>query len=341
MDIKQNVSLRDHSTMRLGGSAHSLVTVHTNDELKEAVEWANKENLPVITIGHGSNIVWRDEGFKGLVIVNELHDFKKLSEDENSATYQIGAGEDWDATVGKLVAEGLHGVECLSLIPGTAGATPVQNVGAYGQEISQTLVSVEAYDAQTKTFAVIGAKDCGFSYRSSRFKTTDKSRFFIAAITLRLEKSLPAPPFYSSLQAYLDQHNIHEFTPQVIRDAVIAIRSARMPDWRVVANNGSFFANPIVSNQTYEKLKTQYPDLIGWAYEDKHKLAAGWLLESAGFKDFHDPETGMATSDKQALVFINEHASSTADLLKFKQKIVDTIQEKFGITLEQEPELIP
>ncbi len=327
--------------MRLGGEAAYFTEIHSIEDIAEAANWADEKDLPLIVIGEGSNIVWRDEGFPGLLAVNRIKGFKKLREDLVSATYHIGAGEDWDSVVGRLVALGLSGVESLSLIPGTTGATPVQNVGAYGQEISQTLESLEAYDCKENKMVVIDNKDCDFSYRDSRFKSSDKGRFLITGVTLRLSKSVPKPPFYKTLQDYLDEHNITEFDAPTIRQAVIAIRSAKMPDWHKVANNGSFFGNPIVDQNTYERVKSEFPDVVAWEYQGKHKLGAGWLVESAGLRGYEDAETGMATWGKQALVLVNEHAKSTADLLKFKQKIVDKVHEKFGITLEQEPELLP
>ncbi len=341
MDMQQNVPLSKYSTMRLGGNALHMVSVENKDELAEAVEWSREKNLPVIIIGEGSNIVWKDEGFNGLVIVNKILGFEKIDDTETFATYKIGAGEDWDEVVGRLVKRGLSMVECLSLIPGKAGATPVQNVGAYGQEIAQTLQSVEAYDSKNKTFVTIQNQDCGFEYRTSRFKTYDKGRFFICNITLTLSKALPQPPFYAALQTYLDNHGIKTYTSQNIREAVIAIRSDKMPNWHNVSNNGSFFANPVVSLQKYEELKLLYPNIVAWPHLNEYKLSAGWLLETAELKGYHDQETGMATSEKTALVFINEHAKSTADLLKFRQKITSKIKDMFGIELEQEPELVP
>ncbi len=340
MNIQRGVSLKDYSTMRLGGVAEYLVEVKTPEELVEALKWADENSQKTIIIGSGSNIIWQDEGFKGLVIVNHIRDFKKIAEDGDSAIYLIGSGEEWDDVVKKLVAEGLSGVESLSLIPGLAGATPVQNVGAYGQEIKDTLVDVEAYDTVSKKFVTIANKDCGFDYRTSRFKTTDKGRFFITHITLKLSKSKPKPPFYQSLQDYLDKHNITTFDVPTIRDAVIAIRTAKMPDWHTVANNGSFFANPIISKDQFESLRQKFPDINGWPYGEQVKIAAGWLIEKAGMKGMHDEETGMATWDKQALVLVNEKAHSTEDLLKFRQKIIDRVEDMFGIRLEQEPELI-
>jgi UDP-N-acetylmuramate dehydrogenase len=236
---------------------------------------------------------------------------------------------------------GLTGIEFLSLIPGTVGATPIQNVGAYGAEVSTVITTIEAYDNQTKTFVTLRGSECEFSYRSSRFKTTDKGRFFITSVTFFLQKGNPEPPFYGSLQHYFSEHSISTYTPQVIRDAVIAIRSEKLPDPAVVANNGSFFANPIISANTFTQLLADYPDVMHWNIEGNNiKLSAAWLVEHAGFKDFHDAETGMGTWPKQSLVLVNEHAETTAQLKAFKQKIVTAVQQKFGITLEQEPELI-
>jgi UDP-N-acetylmuramate dehydrogenase len=203
-------------------------------------------------------------------------------------------------------------------------------------------VSVEAFDTTTGQFLNIPASDCAFGYRTSRFKTTDRGRFFITAMTLHLMKTKPEPPFYNSLQSYLDENNIHDYSPKVIRDAVIAIRSAKLPDPALVANNGSFFANPIIDEGTLVQLNAEYGDIPHWPTQDgRVKLPAAWLLEQAGLKGIHDPETGMATWPTQPLVLVNEKAKSTADLLAFKQKIETAIQQKFGITLAQEPELLP
>lgn len=329
--------------MRLGGVAAFLAEITDRHEIPEAIAWAAERNLPVMVIGSGSNIVWRDEGYPGLILVNKIMRFEEQQEDEENWYLTIGGGENWDSVVERAVAKGLTGIEGLSLIPGTAGATPVQNVGAYGQEIAQTLVSVEAYDLQAKQLLNIPGGDCAFGYRTSRFKTTDRGRFIITGITLHLLHANPQPPFYPSLQRYLEEHNIQDYTPLNIRSAVMAIRQSKMPDPAQVANNGSFFANPIVDEGILTQLQADYGNVPHWptTEEGQFKLPAAWLIESAGFKDIHDPETGMGTWPAHALVLVNEHATTTAQLLTFKQKIVDAVQQKFGITLEQEPELLP
>lgn len=327
--------------MRLGGSAAFLTEAHSREEVEQAIKWADESNLTAIMIGIGSNIIWGDSGYPGLVIVNKISGYDKFEEDQENTYIKIGGGENWDSVVARSVAEGLSGIEALSLIPGTAGATPVQNVGAYGQEISDVLVSVEAYDHKSREFTAIAGSECGFSYRTSRFKTTDHGRFFITSLTLHLTRTNPQPPFYASVQGYFEEHNITSYTPKVLRDAVVAIRRAKLPDPGQVANNGSFFANPVIDESHLIQLLNIHPTISYWRLDNnKSKISAAWLVEKAGFGSVHDQETGMATWPSQALVFVNEHAKNTADLLRFKQKVVTRVKEEFGITLEQEPELI-
>jgi len=216
MNIFQKVSLQDYSTMRLGGIAQFLVEINNKDDLVDAIKWAKSEKLDMIMIGKGSNIIWKDEGYKGLVLVNNILGFEAYDNEDDSLFVTVGAGEDWDFVVKRTVDMGFSGIESLSLIPGKAGATPVQNVGAYGSEIASSLVSVEAYDLDTNKYVVIDSDNCGFSYRSSRFKTTDKNRFFITAITLKLTRQIAEPPFYGSVQKYFDDHKIEKITASKI-----------------------------------------------------------------------------------------------------------------------------
>jgi UDP-N-acetylmuramate dehydrogenase len=342
MDIQENVSLSAHSTMRLGGNARYLAEANSEKDIEELVAWARLKNVPFMAIGQGSNIVWKDEGYGGLIIVNKLMGRVVLSEDEAGVSVKINAGENWDEAVAKTVENNWSGLEFLSLIPGTVGAAPVQNIGAYGAEIADTLLEVEVFDTQTHEFGSVKKEDCGFAYRTSHFKTDEKGRFIITAIVLRLKKSNPSPPFYDALAKYFGEHNVTEYTPTTVREAVIAIRSSKLPDPALVANNGSFFTNPIIDQSKFDGLKQKYPEIKGWAAKDgRVKVAAGWLVEQAGFKGVHDEQTGMATWDKQALVLVNEHAKNTADLLAFRQKIIDKVNEMFGLILEQEPELLP
>lgn len=328
--------------MRLGGNARYLVEINTKEDTAEAVKWAKSRNLNYRMIGDGSNIVWRDEGFAGLILVNRIKGREILPLGESEALITLGGGEQWDSSVEWTIQQGYSGLEYLSLIPGTVGAAPVQNIGAYGSELAETLKEVRVYDTATDNFNVISTEECGFSYRNSRFKSSDNGRFMITEIVVQLNKNIPQPPFYEALQEYFEKNGITQFTPAIIREAVIAIRSSKLPDWRVVANNGSFFTNPVIDQSHFQELQKQYPDIKGWpAYDGRIKVAAGWLVEQAGFKGVHDDETGMATWDKQALVLVNESARTTSDLLAFRQKIIFKVDELFGIVLAQEPELLP
>lgn len=328
--------------MRLGGQAAYLSDVKNKSDLPALVAWAKERKLPLLMIGDGSNIVWKDEGFNGLVLVNRIAGFEISNQTDTSAYFIIGAGENWDSVVERCTSAGYNGIAELSLIPGTAGATPVQNVGAYGKEISETLVALEAFDTQTNQFAIIAGSDCGFAYRTSRFKTEDRGRYLITSITLLLNTDAPMPPFYGAVSEYLAEKQITKPTAQDIRKAVIAIRSAKLPDVKLTANNGSFFGNPVVESEDFTQLLADFPNIKYWQTDTgKIKISAAWLIEQAGFKDYTDVDTGMATWPGQPLVLVNEHANSTADLLHFKQKILETVKSKFGITLEQEPELLP
>lgn len=342
MNIEQNVSLKVYSGMAVGGNAAYLTEVTGRMDVLEALSWAQTKQLPVLMIGTGSNILWRDEGFNGLVLINKLAGYEDYQEDDDNHYLTIGSGENWDSVVSRSVDAGLTGIEALSLIPGTAGATPVQNVGAYGQEIADVLTSVEAYDTVVRDYVTIPASDCGFGYRLSRFKTVDKGRFYITGLTLHLTRGNPSPPFYGALQTYFDAYKITEYSPSVVRQAVISIRSSKLPDLKTVKNVGSFFANPVITEDQFHYIADNYTGIPHWSVGiGSVKISAAWLIETAGLKDYYDNDTGMATWNKQPLVLVNKHAASTANVLMFRDKVATAVKQKFNIDLQQEPELLP
>lgn len=352
MKMLKDVPLKLYSTMRLGGTADFMTEVKTKEDLVKANDWAESRGLPVRMIGSGSNIIWRDEGFKGLLIIDKISGFKKIDQDLATATYQIGAGENWDNVVEKLVSENLSGVEGLSFIPGTVGAAPVQNIGAYGQELASTLVELEAYDRMEKAFVVIDKQNCAFGYRTSRFKTIDSGRFLISSITLRLSKDYELGKIYADIEKYFAENNITDITPANYRKAVIAVRKKKLPDPAKVANTGSFFGNPIIRSADFKKIAKKQPAILkkpkGWPQAPYWelpggmvKISAAWLIQQAGFTDKLDTATGMALWPNQSLVLINKRARSTQDLLDFEQKITYAVLQKFGIQLEREPEILP
>lgn len=336
MEVHTNIPLKNFTTMKLGGPARFFVEVRSVQELLAVYRNATSKKLPVFILGGGSNVVAKDEGFPGMIIRIRIPGFEIINDDINTTTIKIGAGESWDPLVKRTVDMRLSGIEAMSAIPGTAGAAPVQNVGAYGQEISETLVSLEAYDSKTDQMVVLQNEDCGFAYRDSIFRGDQKGRYVITSITLKLSKNQPQPPFYDALQSYFDEHGVKIFTQQIVRDAVIAIRTEKLPDPALRPNTGSFFKNAIIEQWQVDDLKKTYPEMKTFNMPDgKAKVPTGWLIEQAGLKGqvLH----GMRVHDKNALVLINESAASYSDLQQARDEIIGQIRDKFRIQIEQEP----
>jgi UDP-N-acetylmuramate dehydrogenase len=322
--------------MKIGGNARFFTEVRTADEVAEVYSNAKSQSLPIFVLGGGSNVIARDEDFNGIIVRIRIPGFEVVTDDINSTTIRVGAGEEWDSVVKRAVDMRLSGIEAMSAIPGTAGAAPVQNMGAYGQEIADTLQSLEAYDSQTNSFVTLQNSDCSFSYRDSIFRETSKGRYVITYITIKLSKNLPKPPFYESLQKYFDEHNIKLFTQQVVRDAVIEIRKNKLPDPKILANSGSFFKNAIVENWQVSDLKAIDPNIPLYDMGDgRYKVPTGWLIENTGFKG--KLINGMRIYDKNALILVNESATSYANLANARDEIIGAVRDKFRIQIEQEP----
>lgn len=340
MDIHTNISFKNLTTMKLGGPAQFFSDVHTVQELTELYKDAQSKNIAVFIIGGGSNIIAHDEGFHGLVLRIKIPGFEVVADDLYSTTIKVGAGENWDATVARTVEMNLSGIEAMSAIPGTTGAAPVQNIGAYGQEIADTLVSLEAYDTQTHSIVSLSNAECEFGYRHSIFRGSHQGQYIITSITLKLSKSNPSPPFYDSLQKYFDDHAITLFTQKVVRDAVVAIRSDKLPDPATTPSAGSFFKNVIVDEWLYKELLTKFPDIKAYVMADgSYKMYSGWLIEKAGLKGqlLH----GMRVHDKNCLVLINESAKTYEDLAAARDEIIGRVRDMFRVVIEQEPLELP
>ena len=322
--------------MKLGGNARFMTDVFTPEEVAKACRNAKKQNIPFFILGGGSNVLAKDSGFQGLVIHNKLLGFEVIEDTPSYSVLKIAAGENWDEVVKRSVEMNLSGIEALSAIPGTAGAAPVQNIGAYGQEIAETLVKLEAYDSDQDRFVELANEDCGFSYRSSIFREGESGRFVITSITLKLYKTSPQPPFYDALQRYFDEHGITIYNPQVVREAVIAIRTEKLPDPEKKPNTGSFFKNAIIEQWQYEALLKVWPDLPSYEMGEKHlKIPTGWLIEQVGLKG--ELLHGMRVHDKNCLVLINESATSYADLAAAREEIIGAVRDTFRISITQEP----
>ena len=340
MLITENIPLRDLTTFRMGGAARFFATVTSAADLTEVFVCAQKENVPVIILGGGSNIIVKDGSvLNTLVIKIEIKGFETVREDTDFVEIKIGAGENWDDVVRRTVEQGLSGIEAMSFIPGTAGATPIQNVGAYGQEIKDTFISLEAYEIATGEVKTFSKEDCRFAYRDSVFKQDLRGKYVITSITLRLSKSPAGMPQYPGVQNYFDEKGITNPTLAQIREAIIAIRTVKLPDPREIASVGSFFKNPICANTLVQTLREHYPEIPSFAVgDDTSKIPAGWLIDTLGWKgkDFGT----LMLYPKNALVIVNKGGATFAELTDVVGQIKKAVNDRFGIMLEQEPIVI-
>ncbi len=354
LKIEENVPIRNLVTMRIGGPARFVITVTSKEEIPEAYQFAKERNLPVCVLGGGANTFAKDEGFDGVIILDRIMGISEVErpEDESPkdgdiAYFKAYGGEQWDDLVTYVSERGYSGIEAMAGIPGTAGAAPVQNIGAYGQEVTQVIVSVDAYDTKTDEFVVIPASEMKMSYRKSIFNSGENvGRYFIYATTVRVKKGQLNPPFYRSLQAYVDEHHETDFSPLNIARMVKEVRNSKLPDPEKIASAGSFFKNVYLTDeeadeaeargiQVWRNAKEVGPD----SPEKRTNLVnSGWLLEEAGLKGkvFH----GMKVSEKAALILINEDAKTYADLAAAREEIANIVFEKFGFRIEQEPDEI-
>jgi UDP-N-acetylmuramate dehydrogenase len=327
MKIRENVKISELTTMRLGGSAKYVIEVESLDDVKGAYAFAGEHELPVVVLGGGSNVIGRDEGFDGVILVNRLRGI----EDLGNGRFKGYGGEVFDDFIAFTTERDYSGMEAMSAVPGTLGAAPVQNVGAYGQDMSGVLESVEAYDTLERNVVVFTTDELGMGYRRSIFNYgADAGRYFIISVTVELSGNAIRPPLYNSLQQYIDENGITDFSPDSIRKIVMDIRARKLPDPEVVASAGSFFKNVYLDSD--EAKRAEEAGILVWP---DGKVPAGWLIEHAGLKgkEFY----GFRVSDKAALILINESAKNYADLAKARQMIIDTVYEKFGLKLEQEP----
>ena len=369
MKILENIALKNLTTMRLGGPAKYVLEVESKSDIPAAFNFARKKNLPFFILGGGANTIAHDEGFDGVIVRNTMdgvtlsmagdgrrgtpktfYDSKTFGgrgrqdppeitaedsgrQDPPEVLLTVMGGTDWDAAVAFACEQNLTGIEALSKIPGKAGAAPVQNIGAYGQDISQVFVSAEVYDTKTNEFKTLSASDFHFSYRHSIMNTTEKNRYFVISITLKLQKGEMPRPFYNSIERFIAAKNITDFSPKSIRKIVSEIRNDKLPDPLEKASSGSFFKNIYLTEKEAKAAEEKgYPVYKG---HDGLKINSAWLIENAGLKGalLH----GMRVSNSAPLVLINESASSYQDLAAARAEIIAAVKAKFGYTLEQEP----
>jgi UDP-N-acetylmuramate dehydrogenase len=339
LQIEQDVDLTPLNTLGIAATGDYLAHATSPEDIIEAVRFAHDHNLPLIPLGSGSNIVIGAAKLSCVLLKMEIRG-RTVTTTPTHTDVEVGSGENWDELVTWSVEHGLHGIEALSLVPGTVGAAPVQNVGAYGQEVSQSIISLEAYDRTEERMETISNADCRFKYRDSIFKHAGKERYIITSVTFRLTPATTLPsPTYATLQAELQRRGIDRPTVADIRSAVITVRQARLPDPAITPTVGSFFHNPIISATRFADLEAEHPDIPHWSTPDgKIKLAAGWLVEQTGLKG--EIIDGVGLYEKQALCLINPGHKPAATVLAFRDRIITTVREQFGVTLQMEPELI-
>jgi UDP-N-acetylmuramate dehydrogenase len=339
MIIKENLSAKDFSTFKIGGTIRYYCDISDNADLMKAIDFAENNKIPLIVIGEGSNTIWKDGENNVLVASFKTDNLSILSEDGDFVIWEIDAGMNWDKLVETSVFRDLSGIECMSGIPGTVGAAPVQNIGSYGQEIKDVLVSVRVYDLIDKTFKTLNNSECNFSYRNSILKTSEKGRYIIVSVNIKLFKKGSKNYSYDSLKKFFGEKNIVNPNLSDIRNAVLEIRSTKLPDPKTMPNCGSFFENPIVNIKVANALKEKYIDLKTFSTEksDYVKIPAGWLIEKAGFKG---KEIGnIVVYNNNSLVLTNKGNVSFANLIEAKDKIVLGVKKMFGIELEMEPNI--
>lgn len=347
--IQENVPLAPFTTIGIGGPARYFIRARTVDELREAVAWARDRDQSLFILGGGSNLLVADRGFPGAVVHNDLRGITIESEDE-FATVKVAAGERWDDFVAFAVERGWAGVECLSGIPGSAGATPIQNVGAYGQDVSETIIRVEVLDRRDGLVKILTNWDCRFGYRSSLFRDVERDRYVVVNVTYRLRRGGEATIRYPELQAYAERLGISAADLPGVREAVIAIRRRKGmvidpadPDTR---SDGSFFTNPVLPQPEYDRFLRRAHAVTGdgvavpaFPAGDAVKLSAAWLIEHAGFqKGFAIGNAGLST--KHTLAVINRGGATAAEVLELVHAIREKVRDTFGVDLQTEPSLV-
>jgi UDP-N-acetylmuramate dehydrogenase len=297
-----------------------------------------EQNIPVLVLGGGSNILFT-RNFNGYVLHNEITGIQVLKEDDDHIYVKTGGGEVWHQFVEYCISNGFAGVENLALIPGRNGASPIQNIGAYGVEIKDVFFELEAFHLSEKKTYRFNASDCGFGYRDSVFKNKYKGQFLISTVTYRLNKKPDFKTTYGAITQELEKMGVRDLSIRAIGDAVIRIRSSKLPDPAVIGNAGSFFKNPEVSASKFDELRSVYPEIVGYALPGGTvKLAAGWLIEKAGWKGFRRGQAGV--HDKQALVLVNHGGAKGNEIYDLSEEILQSIHGKFGVVLEREVNIL-
>ena len=337
MNIQESISLKPFTTFGIDQKAKYFTRVGTLSELKAALLAAKDQQLPVFILGGGSNILLTRD-IDALVIKLEIKGINLVKEEGDQLLVEVGAGEMWHELVLHSITQDWAGLENLSLIPGTVGASPMQNIGAYGVEIKDVFHSLQAMHRETLEMHSFDAEACQFGYRESVFKQTLKDQYVITSVTFRLSKTPKFHLEYGAIREVLAANGIEQPSIRAISDAVIQIRQSKLPDPKEIGNAGSFFKNPTIANAQFDALKAEYPSIPGYPSAEGVKVAAGWLIEHAGWKGKRIGDVGVHA--KQALVLVNYGGGSGEELKSLSEQIQASVFEKFGINLQPEVNFI-
>ncbi|WP_103327524.1 UDP-N-acetylmuramate dehydrogenase [Bacteroidetes bacterium endosymbiont of Geopemphigus sp.] len=339
MKILKDFSLQSLNTFGVEAKTKYFVNIQTREEFSELFLNEKLHSLPLLILGGGSNILFRKNYFEGLIIKVSLKGIEIVNEDQTRAILEVAAGENWNELVDYTLEKSWSGLENLSLIPGSVGGAPIQNIGAYGVEIKEVIEELEACEIATGKRIYFSAENCQFGYRDSFFKNEGKDRFIILSVRFSLSKGNRINLSYGALRQELQQMNILQPDLKEISRAVIRLRTRKLPDPKIKGNGGSFFKNPVIKKEVYEVLKKKYPEIVGYTISKNHiKLAAGWLIEKAGWKGRKIGRAGVHPS--QALVLINSGGATGEEIYGLSEYIIKDIRDLFGITLEREVRII-
>jgi UDP-N-acetylmuramate dehydrogenase len=337
MNIDEKISLKELTTMKTGGDARYFCVVRSKDDVRKAVKFAKDKNLDFFVLGGGSNLVISDSGFDGLVIKNSIKGIKFEDLNNDFVKVTSGAGENWDNFVFETVEDGLWGLENLSGIPGTVGASPVQNIGAYGSDVSSTIFSVEIFDPISMDFRVLSKEQCRFGYRDSIFKKGDSRKFIVINVSFKLSRKSVPNIDYKDLKEYFagKTPNLRE-----VRDAVLKIRSGKFPPLHKYGTAGSFFKNPIIGLSQLDTLKSKFPDVPSFSQgKNLFKVPLAWILDKVcGFKGLKTERVGLY--EKQPLVLVNLGEATAHEIAVFAEKIKEEVKKHTGIEIEREVEYV-
>lgn len=348
-----NLDLRTYSTFHLGGTAHKVFEIHTQSDIKDVLEYADKVQKPLIVLGEGSNSIFADTQDTYIIALMKITGIETIAETDSSVTLRVGGGVMWDEFVAHTVDKGYAGAEALSLIPGTVGASPIQNIGAYGSDVSKIITEVEVYNRESNQIEKFSNAQCDFSYRDSIFKK-EQNKYIITHVTFVLSKLPPQVPQYKDVLEYFSQNVCHSreggnpgsqnpnieksLNPSIkqIRDAIIHIRTSKLPDYKTEYNCGSFFKNPLITKEHLESLKKSFPDIPSFEIsEDTYKVFAGWIIEHVEYTSAQTENFYFYSQNKLALVHTGKGTFTEFETVI--KNITKLVHDAFEITLEMEP----